>query len=148
MKEILSSKGFCVLCQVLVGTSLGSAWLMVAEVLHSPVVFWVVGILLVILCAVCLVRTLRTPYEEEWTNRTNLLFHGLVCVLCLASAGLYGKEYGVLPDMKMIVQMFRYDLDDGVMNAVSSFGALTSLVGAAASAMVASICVSARRKGV
>ena len=148
MKEILSSKGLCVLCQVLAALFLGNAWLMMAEVLRSPVGFWSIGILLIILCAVCLVRTLRTPYEEEWANRMNLLFHAFACVLCLVSTVLYGKEYGILPDMKGIVRMFRYDFDDGVVNAMASFGTLTSLMGAAASAIVAAICVSVRRKDV
>ena len=146
MKEILSSKGLCVLCQVLAAIFLGNAWLMMAEVLRSTVGFWGIGILLIMLCAVCLVRTLRTPYKEEWANRTNLLLHVFAFVLCLVSAVLYGKEYGILPDMKGIVRMFRYDFDDGVVNAMASFGTLTSLMGAVASAIVAAICVSVRRK--
>jgi len=44
--------------------------------------------------------------------------------------------------------MFRYDFDDGVVNAMASFGTLTSLMGATASAIVAAICVSVRRKDV
>lgn len=145
MERLLRTKEVCVLCQALVAISLGNVWLAMAEILRSAVVFWGAGILLAVLCAVCLVRTLRTPYEEEWANGVNLLFHGIVFVLCLIAAVFYGKDYGFLPKMTGIAEMFRYDFDDGIANAITSFGAVISLIGAA-SALVVWICVMIRRK--
>ena len=61
MKSFMRAKEVCVLCQALVAISLGNVWLATAEILRSAVVFWGAGILLAVLCAVCLIRTLRTP---------------------------------------------------------------------------------------
>ena len=146
MKSLMRTKEVCVLCQALVAISLGNVWLAIAEILRSAAVFWGAGILLAVLCAVCLVRTLRTPYEEEWANSINLLFHGIVFGVCLIAAVFYGKEYGFLPKMTGIAEMFRYDFDDGIANAITSFGAVISLIGAAASALVVWMCVMIRRK--
>ena len=146
MKRILGSKAFCALCQVLVMASLGSAWLIIADSFQLGIVaFCFIGVLLFGLCFICLMRTVRSPFEEEYPSRINMIFHIVVCALYLISVVLYGKKYGFVPDMAKIARLLSYDFDDGAVYAIMAVGSLVSLVGATASAMIVSMCIFSRR---
>ena len=95
---------------------------------------------------ICLLRTARTPYPEECANALNLVFHGLAAAFLLRAAIVsFGLYHIFLPDAAGIMKMLRYDVDDGLVFIVTSFGFAASLIGLVACILLVCMGLTARR---
>lgn len=148
MKKLANSKGMYVCLQLLVLICLADVWCAIGgEMFRSPVLFFAVGGLFLILGVVCFVRTVRTPYAEEYANALNLVFHGGAAVFLARGAVLCGGLYhSFLPDIPGVLRMFRYDVDDGWMYVVVSFGFPAGIIGFAACVLLVCMGITARRQ--
>lgn len=148
MKKLAESKGMYVCLQLLVLVCLADVWYAAgAEMLRSPVLLFGVGGLFLVLGVVCFWRTVRTPYAEEYANVLNLVFHSGVAIFLARCAVLCGGLYHMfLPDLAGILRMLRYDVDDGWVYIVVSFGFLASILGLAACILLVCMGITARRE--
>ena len=139
-------RSFQVYLRLLVLVCLADVWCAVGgEMFRSPVLFFAVGGLFLVLGIGCFFRTARTPYPEECANVLNLVFHGGAAVFLARGAVLCGGLYhSFLPDIPGVLRMFRYDVDDGWMYAVVSFGFLAGIIGFAACILLVCMGVTAR----
>ena len=146
MKKLANSKGLYVCLQLLVLVCLADVWCAVgAEMFRSPLLFFAAGGVFLVLGVVCLLRTIRTPYAEEYANVLNLVFHGGTAVFLARGAVLcMGLYHSFLPDIPGILRMFQYDVDDGWMYVVVSFGTLAAVMGFAACVLLVCMGITAR----
>ena len=146
MSRIAESKGMYLFLQLLVLACLCGTWLVsAAEMIHGAMGYWTCGGLLLGLRVASLIRTARTLYAEECAGGLNLVFHGIAAVFFFVAAVLCAEECGILLDLARILDMIRYDLDDGLAYAFTSCGFIAAVIGVAASAMLVGMCVSVRR---
>ena len=148
MKKLANSKEMYVCLQLLVLVCLADVWCAVgAEMFRNAVLFFAVGGLFLVLGIVCFFRTARTPYAEEYANVLNLVFHGGAAVFLARGAVLcMGLYHSFLPDIPGVLRMFRYDVDDGWMYAVVSFGFPAGIIGFTACILLVCMGITARRE--
>ena len=147
MRKMAESKGMYLCLQLVVLVCLADAWYSAgAEMFRNAAVFLACGILALAVGLICLIRTARTPYPEECANALNLVFHGLAAAFLLRTASVsFGLYHIFLPDAAGIMKMLRYDVDDGIVFIVTSFGFAASLIGLAACILLVCMGLTARR---
>lgn len=147
MRKLAESKGMYFFLQLLALVCLADAWYAAgAEMLRNAAVMLACGILALAVGLVCLIRTARTPYPEECANALNLVFHGLAAAFLLRAAIVsFGLYHIFLPDAAGIMNMLRYDVDDGIVFIVTSFGFAASLMGLVACILLVCMGLTARR---